>query len=142
MEGFVEADVQIDAGVLAFRRARMVAAEPAEARAAAEGAAAHVLPVDRDVPSRTAAVAQRLQDVRPASEPAEARAAETGASEGNLVFVRSAVLVIELALLFVAQDLVGFVDLLELRLIAAGIRMVLSRQLAVCLLDLFRRCRA
>ena len=41
---------------------------------------------------------------------------------GNLVFVSGAILVVELAFLFVGKDLVRLVDFLELRLVAARIR--------------------
>ena len=49
---------------------------------------------------------------------------------GDLVLVRRAVLVVKLALLVVRQHLVGFVDLLELRLVAARVGVVLARELA------------
>ena len=59
----------------------------------------------------------------------------------NLVFVRRAVLVVELALLVVAQNLVGLVELLEFRLVAARIGVMLARQLAERLLYLVRLWR-
>ena len=54
---------------------------------------------------------------------------------GNLVFVGGAILVVELTFLFVGKDLVRLVDFLELRLVAARIRVVLAGQFAKCLLD-------
>ena len=53
----------------------------------------------------------------------------------DLVLVRGPVLVVQLALLVVGQHLVRFVELLELRLVAARIRVVLAGQFAKCLLD-------
>ena len=92
------------------------------------------------------AVADALQDVRPAAEPgstAEASASKRvaaalalpSAAVGNLVFVGRSVLVVKLALLVVGKNLVRFVDFLELRLIAAGIGVILACQLAKRLLD-------
>ena len=103
---------------------------------------------------RTFTAANALRNVGPAA--AEAAAGRVGAapaaedvldvesltaapSVGNLVLVRGSVLVVEIALLLVAQHLVGLVQLLELGLVAAGIGMMLAGELAERLLDLVGR---
>ena len=98
------------------------------------------------VPAESAfAVADALEDIRPATETrcsAEARASKGVAALAlpcsairDLVFVGGAILIVELAFLFVGKDLVRLVDFLELRLVAARIRVVLAGQFAKCLLD-------
>ena len=57
----------------------------------------------------------------------------------DLVLVRGPVLVVQLALLVVGQHLVRFVELLELRLVAARVGVVLARELAERLLYLVSR---
>ena len=94
-------------------------------------------------------MADAFQDVGPAAE-AAARAAEdvldvdraAAPALGDLVLVRRAVLVVELAFLVVRQHLVRFVQLFELRLVAAGVGVMGARELAKGLLYLVGRRRA
>ena len=91
-------------------------------------------------------MADAFQDVGPAAE-AAARAAEdvldvdraAAPALGDMVLVRRAVLVVKRALLLVALDFVGLVQLFELGLVAAGIGMMLARELAKRLLYLIGR---
>ena len=66
--------------------------------------------------------------------------AETFPTMGNLAFARGTVLIVEVALLFVAEHLVRFVYFLELGLIATRIGVMLTSQLAKGLLDLVLCC--
>ncbi len=140
VHGLVEGHVERDLHVLALAGLRLAAEAAAEVPIASK---------------RTFAVADALQNVGPAAAEAAASATAvatasaedildvealaTAPSMGNLVLVRGAVLVVELALLVVAQHLVGFVELLELGLVAAGIGVMLAGQLAKRLLDLVGR---
>ena len=60
-------------------------------------------------------------------------------SIGNALLVGGSILVVKLALLLIAQDLIGLVDFLELFLIAACIGVVRACKLAIGLLNLFVR---
>ena len=123
VERLVERHVQRHVHVLAFARTRL-AGTASEASQVAE------------VPVRAKcafAVADAFQNVGPAVEASRAaedvfdvhRAARAAPSVGYLVFVRRAVLVVQLALLVVAQNFVGLVKLLEFRLVAARIGVML-----------------
>ena len=131
----VRAFFRAAARLLAARVAEELAEDVAEAsRAAAAGAAPHrrrLIPVT---------IFRKI-------EAAEAHARLTGARSGsaartarrNVVRVET-VLIVDLALLGIAQDVIGFLNLLEALLggLVAGvqIRMILARQLAVRLADL------
>ena len=95
------------------------------------------------------AAADALQDIGPAASAAHAaedvldvHALATAPAARNLILVRRAVLIVELALLVVGEYLVGFVELLELGLVAARVRVVLARELAKRLLYLIGGRRA
>ena len=136
-EGLVERHVQGDVHVLALLRARTAtsaAAEVAEIPFRAEGALA---------------AADALQDIGPAAGTAHAaedvldvHALAAAPAARNLILVRRAVLVVELALLVVGEHLVGFVELLELGLVAARVGMILAREFAKRLLYLIGGRRA
>lgn len=89
-------------------------------------------------------MANALQNIGPAAaETAGSTAAEnvldveartSAPSLGNLVLIRRAVLVVKRALLLVAQNFVGLVQLLELCLVATGIGVMLAGELAKRLL--------
>ena len=133
-ERLVKAHVQRNVHIATLLRTRR--ALLTEARSA-EAAAEDIV----DIPAaakRALAAADALENIRPAAGTCER--VLTGAcaapSVRNAVFIRRSILVVELALLFVAQHFVGLVDFFELGLVAAGIGMVRTSKLAVRLLYL------
>ena len=133
----VERHVQGNVHVLALLRART-----------ATSAAAEVAEIPFRAESALAA-ADAFQDIGPAAGTAHAaedvldiHTLAAAPAARNLVLVRRAVLVVELALLVVGEHLVGFVELLELGLVAARVGVVLARELAKRLLYLIGGRRA
>ena len=136
-ERLAERHVQGDVHVLALLRARAstpTATEVAEVPFRSKGALA---------------AANALQNVGPAAGAAHAaedvldvHALAAAPATRDLILICRAVLIVELALLVVGENLVRFVELLELSLVAARIGMVLARKLAECLLYLIGGRRA
>ena len=137
MECLVERHVQGDVHVLALLGARTTASTAAEVA---------------EIPFRaesTLAAADAFQDIGPAAGTAHAaedvldvHALAAAPAARDLILVRRAVLVVELALLVVGEYLVSFVELLELGLVAARVGVVLARELAKRLLYLIGGRRA
>ena len=116
---------------------------PAEARTAEAASAENVIDVEASGARHAFTATNAVQNVGPAAKAAKARspsaAGAAAPSIGNALFIGGSVLVVKLALLLIAQDLIGLVDFLELFLITACIGMVRACKLAVCLLNLFVR---
>ena len=99
---------------------------------------------------RALAAANAFENVRPAAREAltalrtaenivDGKALAARPATRYLVFIRRAVLIVERTLLLVAEDLVRLVDLLELRLVAARVRVMRAGEFAERLLDVIRR---
>ena len=116
---------------------------PAEARTAEAASAENIIDVEASSARHAFTAANAIQNVGPAAEAAKARspsaAGAAAPSIGNALLIGGSVLVVKLALLLIAQDLIGLVDFLELFLIAACIGVVRACKLAIGLLNLFVR---
>ena len=138
IECFIEAHVERHVHIAALLRLRLVL--PAEARTAEAASAENIIDVEASGARHAFTAANAIQNVGPAAEAAKARSPSAAApSIGNALLIGGSVLVVKLALLLIAQDLIGLVDFLELFLIAACIGVVRACKLAIGLLNLFVR---